>query len=215
VLIYNAYTKAFRSCYNEVFLGTMKDEFEVRSIYLNIDTDVNFRSSHHAMIDRYAFRWVMQGIKDNWDGIIAYITPDVQFFDYCEPLFRKVIEGVDLSFQREHAEGRQVNGGVVVIRCNDKTYKFFKNLADASWERLQTMSQTYAQHLLKTGFENIQWNLMPHRVYCRTQGDIPKDIILHHANDTRPCGDRTSLDAKMDQFKWVREQLGLPAIPGI
>lgn len=187
----------------ENFVETMKDEFIHNFIFLEkIHLDKNAPGSG-VFIWTYKTEMIIKAIKEHLldNEIIVISDVDIQFFKPVIPTINEYMQNVDMSFQKEW-ENSGVNIGFMAIRCNKDTLKFWETvyndlIVSKHWD------QGIVNHLLYKTKYDIKWNTFPPTIWTWTQGNLKKDIILHHANSA------SSQEGKFIQMDAVKSYLNV------
>lgn len=174
---------------------------------------------HKTMCDKaQSFVDGIEQCKDN--EIFMFIDPDIQFFgDFYDDII-KLIQNYDVVWQNDVLGG--VNTGFFAARNNKLTRNFFRtvigNLKDFAQE--QVLANHLLANLQKYPTINIKWSYLPERYWTygyvvplpsekhptRIKGgirghwvedadnfELPKDILIHHANWTSTHEDKFKL----------------------
>lgn len=144
--------------------------------------------------------------KDN--EIFMFIDPDIQFFkDFYYDIVSRM-QTQDIVWQNDIVGG--VNTGFFAVKNNKRTRGFFKtvlgNLDSKDFSQEQVLANHLLQNLSQYPSINVNWSFLPLEYWtygqiaptadtrtnsCRGSWtpdaldfDIPKDIVIHHANWT-------------------------------
>lgn len=123
---------------------------------------------------------------------------DIQFFGPIKDEMHRALEdGKDVVFQKE-SDIHGVNTGFMLIRPGQKTKDFWglvvARLIAESNERIN--DQHITNRLLGRGM--IDYGVFGPRIWAYSQGEPPKDMLVHHANCT------VGLEAKVRQLKRIK-----------
>jgi hypothetical protein len=207
--IYYYYDDAFADM-KENFEASFKDDFEKNAIKLEtfktsvvgtnrktpISSGKNRTTGGGLASWDFKTGMVIDAIQNNIGDIILISDIDIVFYDKCIPTIHDTIKDVDISFQREKPR-HGVNIGFIAIKCNETTLNFWKTVREICLTT-NTWDQQVVNNLLYKNRFPIQWNRFPPKIWCKTQGKIPHNIILHHAN---LAGTKSQ---KYNQFKKIR-----------
>ncbi|SEM79563.1 Nucleotide-diphospho-sugar transferase [Mucilaginibacter gossypiicola] len=202
----------------DVFSGSIRDDWDVHIKYMGRAGDGNgdFASKGFYYIQQRKIEFLIEKIKENWDDVIIYADIDIQFFDKCSGLIEHAIYGKDFAFQPEHGSGNEVNVGFSVIRCNEKTLAVYKLILQYDFEILPIADQSAMNDILQENKTDVIWGLLPKQFWAMSHymSELfapPNDIVIHHANGTRPRlvnGERIgSVQLKMEQFQMIRNYI--------
>jgi hypothetical protein len=220
--IYSVYTDEVSEI-KQIFLDTMKDDWEVNLTYLGKagEGDGNFLSSGWIDVRKKTLDLQINSIKENLEDVIIWSDLDIQFFAECTPLIMQAMEGNDIVFQAERwPEKDEVNMGFVVIRCNDRTLGLYQMASQYDLDNLQVADQTAINDILLKKSADVKWDILPNQFwamshYMHNQAVPPADIVLHHANCTNPTAvnGKTigSIELKIQQFQLIRDYINAKA----
>ena len=211
VKLYSIYTEE-NSILKDIFLESIKDDWEIDISYCGKAGDgggSGFTSGWHEII-RKKIKFLVDKIKENWGSIIIWADIDIQFFGKCSALINKSIIDKDIVFISEQWPKKEVNTGFFVMRCNPKTLSLLELVSQANMDNLPYADQSAANNILKDNTIGITWDILPRQFWAMSHGwPPPINIVLHHANCTRPkiINGRIigSLEQKIQQLEKVRK----------
>jgi hypothetical protein len=220
VKLFSLYTESHRALKDEWFLRTLKDDFSLNLRFWEPgQRDCgDFRSTQWLGAAEEKLKILEWAVRENQNEIILWCDVDVQFFRPCAQIFEEAIQNADLAFMHEQ-NNTDINAGVIVIRCNQRTLDFFTTASRRGIEGFFIADQSLMEHLLRScAVPGLRWNLLPDQVFGPSQlasinreqmlsfdtKHIPDDIALHHANMTVPAWGKTSIQLKVDQLQQVR-----------
>jgi hypothetical protein len=213
--IYTIYTDEIE-CLKDIFVKSMKDDWETVFLYWDTidEKEGDFGTPGFITHMRQRVETVRTIIKKNWGDIIIWSDIDIQFFRKCSKLIEKAMVGKDIVFQSESWPKKEVNGGFIVIRCNEKSLLLYETVLKTDFEKLPYFEQTAMNEILTENKIGIRWGILPRPFWAMScHYDPPVDIALHHANCTFPriVKGKTigSLEQKLSQFKRVRRYVFL------
>lgn len=152
------------------------------------------------------------------DEIFMFIDPDIQFFkDFYNDIITRMNTGLDILWQNDVIGG--VNTGFFAVRNNNRTRGFFKtilgNLDSKDFSQEQVLANYLLQNIRQYPSIAVNWSFMPDEYWTyghiaasidpRTGGcrggwtpesldfEIPKNIIIHHANWTQGINNKIKL----------------------
>ena len=148
-------------------------------------------------------------LQDCKDGeLFMFIDPDIQFFrDFYDDVVARMTD-LDIVWQNDVIGG--VNTGFFAVKNNKRTRSFFKTILGNLDSKDFSQEQVLANYLLQNSAQfpsiDVNWSFLsndywtyghvaaqadPRTGFCRggwkpdsLDFDIPKSIILHHANWT-------------------------------
>jgi len=101
----------------------------------------------------------------------------------------------DICFQKEH-KNSGINIGFISILCNETTLQFWNKIYELLCNS-NRCDQEIVNDMIYNRKYNIRWKLFPSSIWNWSQGNVTKDIILHHANCV------STKEGKFEQFKYV------------
>lgn len=149
-------------------------------------------------------------IRSHQGEVILYTDIDIQFFKPVKTIIEKLIVDHDILFQRNPMPSKGlINIGFMVIRCSNKTLKFWQKVL-ARIKKNKQHDQAIVQELLRAVIDPCTWEnrilRKLGRYKARMKGrkplrfdvlpltfwayhgknelwnrQMPKDIVLHHA----------------------------------
>ncbi len=211
IKLFGVYSEENMILKNEWFLKTLKDDFEIHLKFLGkiAEGDINCKEPSWYIALREKIRFIYQAVQDNIGDVIVTSDVDIQFFRKSFPMIKKFIRNNDIIFQSEYwpSDGH-VNTGFMAIKCNEKTLQLWKYISEMKIEELELGDQSAVNHVLQNKLVNLKWDVFPRSVWAYSQGDAPPiDIILHHANDVEPKDCQSTLEAKIEQLKNLKEHI--------
>lgn len=175
---------------------------------------------HKTMRDKaQSFVDGIEGCNED-NEIFMFIDPDIQFFgDFYDDIVN-IMQNNDVVWQNDIIGG--VNTGFFAVRNNKKTRSFFKTIVGNldNFAQEQILANHLLANIEKYPTINIKWTFLPERYWTygyvvplqskkhpnRIKGGIrghwtedaddfnlPKDIIMHHANWTSSHEDKFKL----------------------
>ena len=174
---------------------SFKDPFEKNFFYLeNINLD---RSKPGSGVDIWKFKteMVINSIKQNMGEIIIVSDIDIIFYKPVMDCVKVSMENHEICFQKEF-KYYGLNIGFISILCNENTLEFWEKIHDVV-STTNRWDQEIVNDFIFNDKHKIKWNLFPSSIWNWSQGELNKDIKLHHAN----CA--SSKDEKFEQMKFV------------
>jgi len=225
--LYTVFTESHRELFENYFLKTLPwdNRLELRVLFKPQVCNAEFHSEGWRETMYYKVRCFKQALYETEKGeCFMFSDPDIQFFKpFYDDLLNRV-KNCDAVFQNDYAGG--VNTGFFVMRSTAQT-RAFVNTVEGNLEKFPE-EQACFNYLLQT-FNNpanksIAYNaqLLPPEYWTygeiaiqRPKGgqpfshwndeedfDIPKNIVMHHANWTKTFKDKIKiLDRVREKFK--------------
>lgn len=159
---------------------SFKDEFEKNFFFLekvNLD-----RKKPGSGVDiwKYKTQMIIDAIKNNLNDIIVISDIDIVFYKPVIPIIIEYMTNKEICFQKE-TKNHGINIGFISIYCNENTLKFWNKVNEILCNS-NRWDQEIVNDLIYNQKFDIKWNLFPSSVWNWSQGDLKKDIVLHHAN---------------------------------
>lgn len=193
------------------------DNYDFESIFISDDEwNQNRSQAGFAFFDGNTIkvRRVIEEIKKHFGGILIFTDADVVFFKNTKGRILQELKGKDMLFLKERSSAElfferaaaNINIGFVVMRCNDRTLKFWETVCNEvasknGWDQeivnsmLEDKDYSLSWALLSEEFlnggsiskENVCWQRI-----CTSCGTIAKRLqltkeeflkaaLLHHA----------------------------------
>ena len=181
----------------------MKENFELSfkdtfineyKLFENINIDKN---KPRIDIWKYKTEMIIDAIKENLNDIIIISDIDIVFYKPVIPIVLESMVNNDICFQKE-TQHSGINIGFISIYCNETTIQFWNKVYEILCNS-DRWDQEIINDLIYNGNYNIKWNLFPSSIWNWSQGDLNKDIVLHHANCV------SSKEDKFEQINYVSE----------
>lgn len=201
----------------EYFINSIKDDWDFNIVKYGVAADLTTGAYYDTVRKKY--ETIINEIKNNFGKIVILADIDIQFFRKCNDIIINLMKDLDLAILPEKLPwkiGDDVNGGFVVIKCNDKTLSLFQEIYSTrnTWTGYKG-DQFYLSELLKKKHigNNFKYDKLPIQFWMRRYTDKipPKDIIMHHAvqDDHEPGGyeKETRVKLKMSQLKEIKREV--------
>jgi len=174
---------------------SFKDDFDKQFQFVE-KININ-RNSPGSGVDIWKFKteMIIDAIKQNIDDIIIISDIDIVFY---KPVIPTILENMidnDICFQKETPD-LGINIGFISIFCNETTLQFWNEVYEILCNS-NKWDQQIVNDMIYNGKYNIKWKLFPSSIWNWSQGNLNKDIILHHAN----CA--STKEDKFEQFVYV------------
>jgi hypothetical protein len=164
----------------ERFEASLKDTFDMNYRFVeNINID-RTKPGHGIDIWKYKTEMIIDAIKTNLNDIIIISDIDIIFYKPVKPIILQSMVDKEICFQKEY-QNSEINIGFITIYCNENTLQFWNKVYEVlcnsnRWDQEIVNDLIYKQNY------NIKWDLFPSSIWNWSQGNLNKDIILHHAN---------------------------------
>jgi len=171
-------TPEFKILKDEWFLKTMKDDWDIYIKEIEgFGENGDYQSKQWYYCLKEKINLIIDEIKKN--DFIVYSDLDVQFFGKCKDFFLNKLKDKDIVFQAWNYHSLEANGGFMAIKCNENSLTFFEEVQKFNFEDKLFGDQDIINYVLKK--TNINWGLFCNRIYSIGLGDLPHNILLHHA----------------------------------
>jgi len=162
VKLYYCYTPAHKVLVDKYFLPSIKDDYELKANFAEIQSLGNWEEESWGRIMTFKSATILKAIEENMGHVFVYSDVDIQFFRPSEQHLIKAIEGKDVVFQRDTPLGA-VCAGFMVIRANQQTLKLWKELMkyhDSGGDHDQAEI-----NILIRRMTNIKWDYLPREFF--------------------------------------------------
>jgi hypothetical protein len=159
---------------------SFKEEFDKQFKFVkNINID---RNKPGSGVDIWKFKteMIIDAIKLNTDDIIIISDIDIIFYKPVIPIILENMCNTDICFQKE-TQNSGINIGFISILCNEITLQFWNEVYEIICNS-NRWDQEIVNDMIYNSKYNIKWKLFPSSIWNWSQGNLNKDIILHHAN---------------------------------
>jgi nucleotide-diphospho-sugar transferase len=197
----------------EIFEKTAPADLDLNVLRIDAPPEKGFRSDvwYQCLIEKARiFRDV---IADHQGETLALLDIDIQFFAPCESTFLAGLADNDIAFQAETAgnqpEKTDLNSGVVVVHCNERTLALYGQVCQLDLPRLHLGDQSALIDLInRKVIPGLRYSILPYTVWAwsHTLFNVgpTRDMVLHHANCT--TNPETTIVDKLRQMDVIRLQ---------
>jgi hypothetical protein len=219
--IYTTFTNSHKKFFEEYFLPSYKKENKdkIFSLYVSEMDQI----SKNGAYSTYGFREstsdklkvIIQAINDNMGDWIIYSDPDIQFFEgFGKDVIKypQLEKNVDIYCQCDTPkcpENIILCTGFMIINCSEK----IKNVFELSLQYISNFEHDqYAFNYF--GRSKLNWRTLPEDQYYtiayntgnvvwngEKYNDIPKNILMHHANWT------AGVENKIKLLNYIKDEL--------
>lgn len=195
----------------EIFEKTAPEDLELNVLRVDAPPEAGFRSDvwYQCVIEKA--RIFRDSIAQHQGEVIALLDLDIQFFAPCESTFLAGLGDSDIAFQAETAASASgktdLNSGVVVVRCNERTLALYSQVCQLDLPRLHLGDQSALIDIIdRQTIPGLRHSILPYTVWAwsHTLFNVgpAKDMVLHHANCT--TNPETTIADKLRQMDIVR-----------
>ena len=214
--IYTTYSPSHDYLYKHYFLSSIGSEFEVNAQKLNEDS--NFYQKTYSYGNRRKLsgqtdpaehakvKFWKTGCENNMGQAIVCADVDVQFFGEAVPSLLEELGDFDIACQYGGSDGDiPLNGGFLVMKCNEKTLNFLtqidKNFTEDSQYMINGFKDLCKCKALSDKFFTIG-QVLGRAWRGEVTFTIPNPILVHHAAGT------SSMKQKIKLLDLVRRRIG-------
>jgi hypothetical protein len=218
---YTLFTESHRHFLEKYFLPTFpfREEIQLNLVYRNqACKTAEFETHGWKETMKEKAKCFIEGITScAEDEIFMFIDPDIQFFGDFYNDIKESMNNVDVAWQNDVIGG--VNTGFFAVRNTKQTRGFFKtilgNLELDSFKQEQELANYLLSQLHRYPTISFKWTFLPDTYWTyghiaaltKTDNsglrgswkpgdadfDVPKDIIMHHANWTGGISNKIEL----------------------
>lgn len=192
--LYTMFTDSHKEMYENYFLPSLPDEFELVSIEMPQECSSGFFYSHGW--SETCFRKIeifIKACEENTNNIFVFSDVDIQFFGNIKDVLINELGDFDIACQND--TGNYYCSGFFICRSNDRTLNMFKSMRDNYHKEDQT-SLNENIHLCKSKFLSRKFFTIAHMTNAVWNGEdvyIPEYILMHHANWTEGIDNKKKL----------------------
>jgi hypothetical protein len=215
--IYTVFTISHYSMFQDYFIKSFPFEEELELVVKfkpQVCPTSEFQSEGWRSTMEYKVQCFIDAAYETKEGeCFIFSDPDIQFF---KPFYKDLIRELgdfDAAFQNDYGGG--VNTGFFIMRSTPKTRAFLKTVKGNL--HLFPEEQVCFNHLIQNFYQYpkiaYKWKMLPREYWTYGEKaiqraangqpfstwqegqdfDIPKDIIIHHANWTTPFSNKIKL----------------------
>lgn len=208
--LYTIYSQSHEKLYNEYFLNTISDEFDI--ITYTTSQYCESGSFYSQGWDRICYDKVTvfkHACKDNLGGFFVFSDVDVQFFGPIKEDLITELGDYDIACQNDC--GDTYCSGFFICRCNDSTLSMFEEIIKSYHREDQHMLNLAIRTMgIKAKFlDPKKYFTVGHETMCPWIGQefsIPDQILVHHANWT------VGIDRKVELLETVRSKYNVRSL---
>lgn len=218
IRMYSICTNSHKILRDKYFLPSIKDDYEViiKEYNQTVDDTGTYGTISFIKTVFNKIEVILEAIQNNWQKYFIFSDVDIQFFTELQPIISRLIVNKDLLVQRALPYGNYTFPctGFIVCRANEKTLNFWQHVKRVMQDREEWADQDAFNFLILGQNEkfNLLWDYLPAeffspgpKVYSENFRwhpgdaiDLPKNIVLHHANWT------IGIENKISQFDYVK-----------
>lgn len=182
--LYTIFTPSHRIFYENHFLTSLPDEFELISI--EIPQECLSGEFYKDGWSKTCFRKVelfLKACEENMGDVVVFSDVDIQFFGKIKDILIEELGDYDMACQND--TGSYYCSGFFIFKANEKTLEMFKSMLDNYTSEDQTTLNNNI-HMVKSKFLSDKFFTVGKicGVWNGLDFKIPYDILMHHANWT-------------------------------
>jgi len=199
--IYTIYSISHEKLFNNYFLKTLPDEFELISKKMSQECATGeFYSEGWDKACYQKVQFFIKACQENLGTHFIYSDVDIQFFGKIKQTMIEELGDYDIACQND--TGSYYCSGFFICKANDRTLNMFKTMSENyNSEDQTTLNQQI--HLVKSKFLSRRFFTVAHSTNSVWNGQdfyLPNDILMHHANWT------SGIDNKIKLLDFVRKK---------
>ena len=213
IKLYCFFTPSHRELFDSWLKPSAEKEYILRPIAFDrqISDTASYRESGWRETQYHKVLAWINAIKENMGDIIICSDTDVQFLRPSSAFLVEALGSCDIAFQQNN-KGGKVCSGFFVCRCSLQTLNFMeivakrlkrimnKNGGGEQYVMWSLLKEDWLQlKVVRLSYDKV-WT--PGRHYQNLEDlDIPKDIMIHHANWTE------GRKGKASQLNYVKDKV--------
>src|SRR3989339_7040 len=216
IKLYSYCTPSHEGLKNNWFLPSIKDNYEliIKDFSQNCPSARFLENGWEKIIDR-KIDMLIGAIKENWNDIFIFSDVDVQFFGETEKTLLEELGDRDILFQKNRSnplETESICTGFFILRANSRTLQLWEEVRKIREQNPEFIGCQAALNYVIKNEKELQWGFLsecfwsPGVDYGKKNWlwepgmnfEIPKNILLHHANWTR------GVENKIKQLEYVK-----------
>jgi len=192
--LYTIYTPSHKYLYDNFFIKTLPDEFELISI--EIPQVCESGQFYKEGWDKTCFKKVelfLRACEENMGDIFVYSDVDVQFFGKIKEELIKELGRFDIACHND--TGTTYSSGFFICKANKRTLNMFKAMKDNYTDEDQKTLNKHI-HMCKSKFLSNKFFTIAHltnNVWSGQDFKIPYEILVHHADWTEGIENKIKL----------------------
>ena len=192
--LYTIYTESHRNMYENYFLKTLSDEFEV--IPLEIPQECITGEYYAEGWDKTCYRKVElfeKACEENMGGIFAFSDVDIQFFGKIKEAILSELGDNDIACQNDTAS--YYCSGFFICRGNERTLTMFREMKK-NYDREDQTTLNNHIGMVRSKFLSHRFFTIGHLLNTAWTGqefDLKYDILMHHSNWVAGVENKTKL----------------------
>lgn len=192
--LYTIYTPSHRYFYDNYFIKTLPDEFEL--ISTEIPQECESGHFYKEGWDKTCYKKVeffLKACEENMGDIFVYSDVDVQFFGKIKGVLIKELGHFDIACQNDTET--HYCSGFFICKANKKTLNMFRAMKENYDTEDQKTLNTHI-HMCNSKFLSNKFFTIGHlknSVWNGQDFEIPYKILVHHADYTEGVENKIKL----------------------
>lgn len=187
-------------------LASMEPDADVHvEVFEEIEADGDFGTAEFNHHNRRKAEKISEWIGKADGGVIFVCDADVIFLRPFQERLRAELGDYDIALSPEHLSRSGYNIGQVVIRCSEKTARFYKKIADslaaATWDQELINSSLPDSGLSHKALSPFFSNTL---IWRDIDNSARQSLFSYHATETFPSNGKTSIQLKQELIDEVR-----------
>lgn len=181
--LYTIYTESHRDMYENYFLKTLPNEFEV--ISNEIPQECPTGEFYETGWDKTCYRKIelyLKACEENMGGIFAFSDVDIQFFGKIKDILLEELGDFDIACQND--TGPYYCSGFFVCRGNERTLNMFREMLK-NYDKEDQTTLNNQIHLSRSKFLSHKFFTIGHLLNTAWTGqefELSHEILMHHSN---------------------------------
>lgn len=181
--MYTLFTPSHRVFYEHYFLKSVPDEFEIhaKKVPQECPSGEYYSKGWHKTTRRKV-DFFYQACKENFGGEFVFSDVDVQFFGKVKDTLIEELGDFDIACQDDTSNISC--SGFFICKCNERTLKMFENMKEF-FDVCDQPTLNKQMHICKHKLLSHKFYTVGQSIKRRWNGEdfeLPKDILVHHAN---------------------------------
>jgi hypothetical protein len=208
--IYYIITDAQRVLEEKYFIPTLTKhtkDFTLHPIYYKPKNENigNFGDEDYMDILTFRSQKFIEVIEENLGETIIFSDVDIVILKNFYSILLQLIAANDILHTAERLNLREINGGFTVIRCSEKTKRFYEIILEKTLKKgcLEYLDQhaITEYYMVDKNPLGLRWRMLPPQLFCIRYDwthlqKYKKFIMLFHATNTIPENGESSLALK-------------------
>jgi len=181
--LYTIYTESHKDMYENYFLKTLPNEFEV--ISNEIPQECPTGEFYEKGWDKTCYRKIelyLKACEENMGGVFVFSDVDIQFFGKIKDTLLEELGDFDIACQND--TGPYYCSGFFICRGNERTLNMFKEMLK-NYDKEDQTTLNNQIHLSKSKFLSHKFFTIGYLLNTAWVGqdfELRSEILMHHSN---------------------------------